>query len=587
MTTEERQRLAMAAVSAVLAGGRAGDAENDVVDFKEEAGTRDRGGARQAIGPQHEPAARALASEVACLANGERGGVLVVGVDDHQAGPAAIVGAYSDPAWLRLRIHALTQPNYTVQIQPIDVNGVTLLLIDVPPALELIRSGGKLRGRVGTACVELGPDRAADLLDRRRGYDWSAQPSGFRFRQAVPSALRSARRKYEAARGLAPESDLELCRRMGVVVVPGVGAVGADPHADPADPELNNAGALLLCASHPDVEQLVVLVAPADGVPSSESVRGPAPLLDLFDEAWLMLTERAFPAKQTVVGQSRRLIRALPDLALREVLVNALMHRDHRLQQRSVLAHALGGDTFRVRSPGGFVPGVRPDRLITSPSVTRNGKLAGALRAIGLAEREGVGVDMIYTAMLRAGYPPPTIVEDGGDVLVTLRGGAPDVGLVSFFEELATLDPALDGVRSAMALTSLLERTPLRAERLAEVAQCTTDEAQDTLTRLERAAVLVRMVNGARAFRLAPATYDRFASRIQYPTRRRLEEHLDVVRAFLDSAPEIGRDDAAALLDVAPQSASRILSELAREGSLEPVSNARGPGVRYRLSGQG
>ena len=582
MTSTERRQRAIAALDAVLAGERAGQVETEIVDFKEEAGTRGHGGVRQRISAQHEPAAQSLANEVGCLANGDHGGVLVVGVDDAAAGPAALTGASLDPEWLRGRIYALTSPSYTVQIEPVVHNGVNLLLIDVPPALELIRAGGKLRTRVGRACVEVTPDRAAELLERRRGYDWSAQPSGWRFSQIDRPAMASARRKYGAARGLAPDSDLELCRRLGLLVVHGA-VPTADRDPEPHDPELNNAGALLLCPSGPDLEQLVVLCVPADGLPSTHSVRGPSPLLTLFDEVWDLLTEKVFPASPSVVSHSRRLVRALPDLAMRESLVNAMMHRDYRRQQQPVVAHAIGGDTFRVRSPGEFLMGVHADRLITCPSMPRNNTLAGALRSLGLAEREGIGVDTMYSEMLRVGFPPPTIVEDTGDVLVTLRGGVPDVGLVTFFEQLAAQDATLDGVRSAMAITALFAETPLRAERLAELAQCTPDEAQDTLARLERAGVVQRLVNRSRAFRLSPRTRDRLADRVQYPVRRKIEEHLDVIRAFLDGAPEISRDDAAVLLGVAPNYASGLLSDLAREGLLEPVANTRGPKVRYRL----
>jgi ATP-dependent DNA helicase RecG len=393
----------------------------------------------------------------------------------------------------------------------------------------------------------------------------------------------SARSKYHAARGLAPESDLELCRRLGVVVVPGAGPVAGDPAADPADPELNNAGALLLCPFEPAVEQLVVLMAAVEGLPSIESVRGPAPLLPLFDQSWTMLTTSAFPGSPSVVSANRRLVRALPDVAIREALVNAMMHRDYRQQQRSIQAYALGGTTFKVRSPGGFVLGVSADRLITTPSVARNPRLADALRVLGLAEREGIGVDTMYAEMLRSGFAAPVIAEDGGDVLVTLRGGRPDITLVSYFEELRTLDPALDGVRVAMAITLLLERTPLRSEELAGAAQCGVEEAQDTLVRLEKVNAVERLANRSKAFRLSVSARNRFGGRVKYPTRRRLEEHMDMVRAFLDTTAEISRDDAAVLLDVAPGSATRLLSELVREGSLETVANTRGPRVRYRL----
>jgi ATP-dependent DNA helicase RecG len=224
-------------------------------------------------------------------------------------------------------------------------------------------------------------------------YDWSAEPSGRRFRDASRAALASAREKYRAARGNAPESDLELCRRMNVLV----------PGTDPDGPELNRAGALLLTAFEPDVEQVVLMVTAAEGVPSSGSARGPAPLLEFFDEAWALITGDAFPGRTAVIGAVRHLLRPIPDLALREALVNAMMHRDYRLPRRAITVHAIAGDTFKVRSPGALVAGVRADRLITAPSVARNPALAQAFRSLGLAEREGVGIDTMYAQMLRAG----------------------------------------------------------------------------------------------------------------------------------------------------------------------------------------
>jgi ATP-dependent DNA helicase RecG len=574
MSSHERRTAALEALDQVKRGVTADAAETEVVDFKEENGTVGAGGVRQSIGARHEPAAVALAAEVACLANSSSGGVLVVGVDDKAAGESAFVGTYLDTEWLRGRIYALTQPGYTVELEELTFAGARLYLVNVPPALEEVRAAGWLRTRVGKACVELTGDRARKFLERRRSYDWSAEPSGRRLHEITPAALASAREKYQAARGTAPESALELCRRMNVLITSD----------DSPDPELNHAGALLLTGFEPEVEQFVVLVTAVEGVPSSSSVRGPAPLLELFDQAWDVITTDAFPAKTTIFGPSRRLVRAIPDLALREALVNAIMHRDYRLPGRAVTALATSGDTFKVRSPGGFVTGVRADRLITSPSVARNPALAWALRTIGLGEREGVGIDTMYAQMLRAGHRRPDISEDGGDVVVTLHGGAPDLALASFFEQLARRDPGLDDVRTAMAVTALLEVSPLRAEALAVEAQCTVDEGLDTLTRLERAGVVVRLVNRSRAFRLSEATRTTFGSRIHYPTRRKLEEHQELVRAFLDAAPEIGREDVAELIGVAPNYASRILGDLAREGWLLPVANARGAGVRYRLA---
>jgi hypothetical protein len=88
-----RRQAALNAIAAVAAGVVAGDVETEVLDFKEEARTVVAGGRRAAIGAQHEPAAQALAAEVACMAMSERGGAIVVGVNDCAAGSAAFVAA--------------------------------------------------------------------------------------------------------------------------------------------------------------------------------------------------------------------------------------------------------------------------------------------------------------------------------------------------------------------------------------------------------------------------------------------------------------------------------------------------------------
>jgi hypothetical protein len=81
--------------------------------------------------------------------------------------------------WLRRRVYALTQPNFSIDIpEELAVEGKRLYLISVASALGEIRSGGKLRTRFGTDCVELDGDRARELLEKRRNYDWSAAFAG-------------------------------------------------------------------------------------------------------------------------------------------------------------------------------------------------------------------------------------------------------------------------------------------------------------------------------------------------------------------------------------------------------------------------
>ena len=572
-----RRQAALEAIERVRCGALARSIESESIDFKEEAGTVGRDGVRQPIDPRDERAARVLAEEAACLANSDQGGVLIVGVDDRAAGERAFVGAHLDTAWARQRIYALTVPGLAVdEPEELTVAGARLYLVNVAPALEEIRCQGKLRARLGTDCVELTGDRAREFLERRRNYDWSSAPSGLCLSDASPEALASARRHFRDEHGAEAQGELALVRRLGVATDDG------------EDPVLSRAGALLLCAYEEDGGGLDLQVKVGEGAPSQTRLELRAPLIVAFDQAWAEL-DRVLPAAAEIVGAQRRRIRPLPMTAIRETLANAIAHRDYRLVRGATVVFALGEPTriLKVTSPGTLPPGVSVDRLIATPSRPRNPALAGALRALGIGEGEGIGIDRMYGSMLREGHPFPEIEEAAGDVSVRLSGGRPDPAILELYDRILGRDPTLqDDVRTAIAISLLLAETPLRPERLAEAAQCSTTEALEALDALERVGVVARLANRARSFSLTPDVRAELGARVAYQPRRAIEQHWQLVRAYLDSRPAIGREDAAELLQVSAVRASQVLSELARRGDIEPVDRARGRGVRYRLAAQ-
>lgn len=578
MDAHSRRQLALDAIAAVAAGSPAGDLETEVVDFKEERGTISPTGDRAPIDPRDDQAARAIAAAAACMSNSDQGGVLVVGVNDKAAGPAAFVDTYLDTTWLRRRVHELTTPHLSVDvIEEIHQSGHRLYLVNVHPGLEEVRSGGRLRTRQGTQCVELTGDQARLFLERRRNFDWSAEASGVHLSAADRGALDVAAHHYRASAGRTAGSDLELVRRLGVAI------------DDTDDPELNRAGALLISPLDHGVDQIRVLATRAEGVASDRHEDFRAPLLTAFDEAWQVIDD-AFEASSVVVGRQRRAARAIPEAALREALVNAVMHRDYRHANGCIVVSAIGSppDVLKVVSPGGFVPGVRHERLLAVSSQPRNPALARAMRTLGLSEIEGIGVDTMYRVLLRDGHPAPEITEDGGDVTCRLSGGAVDRAVRGFFDTLYDADPSLeDDARAHIVVTELLSRTPVRADDLVGPAQCSTGEANAILDQLVRAGAVERLVDGSRSFRLTHRAQDALRSRITYPVRKPLDESWEVIRAFLDTNPVVGQHDVVALLGVQPVGASRILGQLRRRGDIEAVANTRGRGVRYRLAGGG
>lgn len=331
------------ALTQLSQGRRPRDIELQRVDFKEEPGRRDSAGNIQPGSSQSEEAANFLADELACMANTDGGGAVVLGVsDDGQA-----VGTQLDPQWLRHRIYELTDRRLTVDVQEHQWQGTRLLVLRAPEALEPIRYAGRVKWRVDDNCVEIDASTwAARHLSRGR-RDWSAEPTSLEAAEALPGAFAVARRYLnesgeEAARDLAASPDRDLMTRLNVCTPDGY---------------LTNAGALLFTASFGVGIDYIRRESP--GADSQVRIRdGEQSVLEQLDRVVTAISASnriVHIGNGIAVGQ----FRALPSRAVREAIVNGLTHRDWGVDTPTLVEHV--GDSIVVTSPGGFVGGsIRP-----------------------------------------------------------------------------------------------------------------------------------------------------------------------------------------------------------------------------------
>jgi ATP-dependent DNA helicase RecG len=112
---------------------------------------------------------------------------------------------------------------------------------------------------------------------------------------------------------------------------------------------------------------------------------------------------------------------AVPPAALREVLLNAVMHRDYS-DPGSYVAIAVFDDRVEIRSVGRLPRGVTVDSLSESHhSVLRNPLVAETFHRTGAVEIWGRGTNRVIEECERYGIAPPLFEERSGTLFVTFH----------------------------------------------------------------------------------------------------------------------------------------------------------------------
>jgi ATP-dependent DNA helicase RecG len=130
----------------------------------------------------------------------------------------------------------------------------------------------------------------------------------------------------------------------------------------------------------------------------------------------------------------------VPAEALREIVINAVIHRDVN-NPSSYVAIAVFDDRIEIHSIGGFPTGIRAELLTQEHrSIPRNPLIAGAFHRTGAIEVWGRGTNRVIEACRAYGIAEPTFSEDSGAVTVTFKAevvvGARD--LVPGWREVCT-----------------------------------------------------------------------------------------------------------------------------------------------------
>jgi ATP-dependent DNA helicase RecG len=121
-------------------------------------------------------------------------------------------------------------------------------------------------------------------------------------------------------------------------------------------------------------------------------------------EKQTLLTEKAHPD--------------YPERALRELLMNAVMHRDY--QSNAPIKFYWFNDRIEIHSPGGPYGIVTLDTMETT-SDYRNPVIAEMMQALGYVNRYGYGIQQAQASLKANGNPPAEFTGNGNFVLAVIK----------------------------------------------------------------------------------------------------------------------------------------------------------------------
>lgn len=111
-----------------------------------------------------------------------------------------------------------------------------------------------------------------------------------------------------------------------------------------------------------------------------------------------------------------------PETAVREAVLNALVHRDYSIHTEGMPIQLLVfEDRLEVRSPGGLYGRLRVDQLGKVQPDTRNPVLAVAMEALGETENRYSGIPTMRRELKQAGMQPPEFRNERGTFVVCFR----------------------------------------------------------------------------------------------------------------------------------------------------------------------
>ena len=408
----------------------------------------------------------ALFKTLSAFAN-TNGGVAFIGVSDkkeitgHRCSNADLK-ELSDTIVNKLAIHPV--------IEPVKCEGKTVLRIDVKKSKIPVAYEGRYYTRVGNTTRLMDTEELKEFLIS--GIEWDSLPSQSGLADIDEETIRLFVRQAKSA-GRLPFADE---REPVAAILTRLGLMTGD--------QLTNAAFLLFRKKQePCLSDAVLRIGRfKDGatIIGDRWIAG-----NLFHQ--LIEGEEALRnfinVHYEITGETpeRKEHWDYPLAALREALMNALVHRDYFKKHEQIMIR-IYDDAIWFHNPGGLPKGLSIEQLKVNPqSIPRNPLIARIFYLAGYIEQYGSGIQRILTSFADAGLPEPEFQTDAWGLTLTMQK---DIFTSGYLAQLGLNE------RQRLALSYVREQGEITNSELQRLASVSRRTAAYDLSHLVKTGIL-------------------------------------------------------------------------------------------------
>ena len=551
--------------------------ECDIVDFKEQLEDKKVfGKSLKNFAPKYDVMAR----DVVAFAN-LKGGFLFVGIVD-ETKEVNETFVYDNKKIFELikQIQDRTTPTITLIPHRIRVNGTDLLVLEIPFSTQMHRtSKGEYLIRCNDGNRPIEPHEIATIQAEKGLIVYDQKTWNVSAEWMDNGRLQTLRGMIETKNNESPyldKTDADLLDSLGMVKE-------EDGCLKPTTTGILFVGNNKALRELPYYEVKYIHYY-SDGTYKPFEYKGN--IIEVAQDCFAQL-KAEIRQKEYIFGLFREYVEDYSEIVIRELLVNALAHRDISRQQIIEIRKYDDGGYLEFESPGGFPEGVTVENYLrkTNP---RNPNVMDILREIGLAEKAGSGFDKIFTDLLKKGKQLPEPEETDTSVIFRIKAEVSSEKLIELsllYENQTGKSLKLDQL---FVLSEIVRRGKVKLSELAEspnISPYRLHTIMDNLQDLEFIEPTGK--TSGLAYILHVTKRKSTKDKIDYVKVKKQDKarQKEAILRYLDSIETINNREARALLKLQEKdryAVSRLFAELVAENEIMQIKENTPKGVKYK-----